>query len=45
MYCEHCDCSVDTDYMDHCEWGTDEDPFHFKCDNCVDREIDDAVVA
>jgi len=26
--------------MDHCEWGTDKDPDHFKCEDCVDLEID-----
>jgi hypothetical protein len=40
MYCDYCQTYVDTDFMDHCEWGTDKDPKHFKCDNCVDNELD-----
>ena len=32
MYCTFCDKSVDTDFMDHCEWGP------FKCEVCVDNE-------
>ena len=38
MYCDYCDRPVDTDYMDDCEWGTDEDPDHFKCQDCVDND-------
>lgn len=32
MYCTFCDKPVDTDFMDHCEWGP------FKCEVCVDNE-------
>ena len=39
-YCNHCDRAVDTNAMDHCEWGSAEDPDHFKCDDCVDRDED-----
>ena len=39
MYCEYCDNYIDTDYhADGCEWGTDADPFHFKCGNCVETQ-------
>jgi len=37
MYCTFCDRPVDTDFMDHCEWGADENPEHFKCEDCVDN--------
>ena len=40
VYCNFCDRTVDTDFMDHCEWGTDEDLEHFKCENCVDNDDD-----
>lgn len=40
MYCKFCSNNVDTDFMDHCEWGTDQDHKHFKCDDCVDDDFD-----
>jgi len=32
MYCTRCDRPVDTDFMDHCQWGEE-----FICENCVDN--------
>ena len=40
MYCKFCSRQVDTDFMDDCEWGTDQDPKHFKCEDCVDNDYD-----
>jgi hypothetical protein len=33
MYCTFCDCPVDTDFMDHCQWEPE-----FKCEDCVDED-------
>jgi hypothetical protein len=36
MYCTFCDCPVDTDFMDHCQWEPE-----FKCEDCVDKDDED----
>ena len=39
-YCYTCDTYRDLDYEDHGYW-LDEYPFHYKCDSCVDNEMEE----